>query len=163
MSRDVISFRALAEKLWRPFVASIVDGTYGTRDFSKLMVAKRALFQNEEMLVERTSVKPLANASASPAKGQYPPNNKVASELMLCLAQNELHYVSKYLLCAAYLASYNPTRTDATFFMRSNDKKRRKKGGGGARHGRPSQNRKVRTRVMIEPLFSPIRSAQKSP
>ena len=30
----------------------IVDGTYGTRDFSKLMVLKRPLFQTEKWLVQ---------------------------------------------------------------------------------------------------------------
>jgi len=52
-ARDIISFRSLAERLWKPFVAPILDGTYGTRDFSRLMVAKRALFQGEEQLINR--------------------------------------------------------------------------------------------------------------
>ncbi|KAH0559406.1 hypothetical protein GP486_004077 [Trichoglossum hirsutum] len=51
-ARDIVSFRALAEKLWRPFVQPIVDGTYGTRDFSRLMVLKRPLFQTEKWLVQ---------------------------------------------------------------------------------------------------------------
>jgi len=52
-ARDIISFRSLAERLWKPFVAPILDGTYGTRDFSRLMVAKRALFQGEKQLINR--------------------------------------------------------------------------------------------------------------
>jgi origin recognition complex subunit 5 len=51
-ARDIVSFRALAEKLWKPFVQPIVDGAYGTRDFSKLMVLKRPLFQTERWLVQ---------------------------------------------------------------------------------------------------------------
>lgn len=63
-ARDILSFRSLADKLWRPFVASIVDGTYGTRDFSRLMVAKRALFQGEEQLIDRPVVTRADNANA---------------------------------------------------------------------------------------------------
>lgn len=48
MRRDVVSFRSVADRLWRPFATPIVDGTYGTRDFSKLLVAKRHLFNTEE-------------------------------------------------------------------------------------------------------------------
>jgi len=64
-ARDIMSFRLLADKLWRPFVASIVDGTYGTRDFSRLMVAKRALFQGEEQLIDRPVAKGEAGLTAT--------------------------------------------------------------------------------------------------
>lgn len=49
-ARDLVTFRSVCYKLWRPFVQPIVDGQIGTRDFSRLVVSKRALFQNEEIL-----------------------------------------------------------------------------------------------------------------
>lgn len=68
-ARDVVSFRHLAEKLWRPFVASIIDGTYGTRDFSRLMVAKRGLFQSEDMLIDRVVPQKATETFNDSAKG----------------------------------------------------------------------------------------------
>lgn len=51
-ARDIVTFKSILDKLWRPFVQPIVDGTYGTRDFSKLMVAQRKIFQAESCLLD---------------------------------------------------------------------------------------------------------------
>lgn len=145
---DVVSLHALCEKLWPSFTSQIADGTLTTGDFAKLMVAKRALFQTEDMLVDSV-VAPLAQST--PASS---PNF------------SDLPYYSKYLLCAAYLASYNSARQDSLFFMRSTDRKRRRRGGGGdggggavaktngsnlaaASHaGRQAKNRKIPRRLL---------------
>jgi origin recognition complex subunit 5 len=49
-ARDLVTFRSVCYKLWWSFVQPIVDGQIGTRDFSRLVVSKRSLFQNEEIL-----------------------------------------------------------------------------------------------------------------
>lgn len=51
-ARDIISFRDVCERLWNPFVQPVVDGNYGVRDFMKLMVKNRGLFQGEAALIE---------------------------------------------------------------------------------------------------------------
>ena len=43
---------------------------------------------------------------------------------------HDLPYYSKFLLCAAYLASYNPPRADALLFTKAGEGKKRKRGGG---------------------------------
>ncbi|KAI9774908.1 MAG: hypothetical protein M1840_000124 [Geoglossum simile] len=131
-ARDIVSFRALAEKLWRPFVQPIVDGTYGTRDFSKLMVLKRPLFQTERWLVQGI------------VEG--------AEEGVALKHTHDLAYYSKYLLCAAYLASYNPARLDPIYFMKSSEKKRKRKGGGGA-SGRVAKHRKIQRKLLGPQAF----------
>jgi origin recognition complex subunit 5 len=70
-ARDILSFRSVAEKLWRPFVAPIVDGMFGTRDFSRLMVAKRALFQSEDVLLDRVVLKVEGATTSAVSKGNY--------------------------------------------------------------------------------------------
>jgi len=52
-ARNILSLASACERLWEPFVQPVRDGLYGTRDFSKLIVRKRALFQGESALVER--------------------------------------------------------------------------------------------------------------
>jgi origin recognition complex subunit 5 len=134
-ARDIVSFKRVADKLWTSFVKPIIDGDYGTRDFSKLMVARRSLFQGEEALIER--IVDIPNASESGA-------------LTLRKVSHDLPLYSKYLLCAAYLASYNPARLDPTFFMKAHASKRKRRGGGGGTPGRPSKHRKI-SRTLLGP------------
>jgi origin recognition complex subunit 5 len=149
-ARDIVSFRALAEKLWRPFVQPIVDGTYGTRDFSKLMVLKRPLFQTERWLVQGI----VEGAEEGVALKRmvafnYPQKCWIRSALT-DTDTHDLAYYSKYLLCAAYLASYNPARLDPIYFMKGSEKKRKRKGGGGP-SGRVAKHRKVTSRPIYLP------------
>ena len=51
-ARDVSSLKDVCERLWRPFVKPILDGSYGVREFSKLMIKNRTLFQGESALIE---------------------------------------------------------------------------------------------------------------
>lgn len=51
-ANDIVSFRSLCERLWRPFVAPVVDGTCGARNLSRLLVLKRDIFKDESVLSE---------------------------------------------------------------------------------------------------------------
>ncbi|KAL0259163.1 hypothetical protein SLS55_006668 [Diplodia seriata] len=143
-ARDVVGFGALADKLWDAFVGPIRDGAFGTRDFSRLLVHRRALFQSEAALVDRVVVAAPQEADESVSK------TKVT---------HDLPYFSKYLLCAAYLASYNPARQDGVYFMKASAAKRRKKGGGTAatpnRRNAGSQHRKI-SRHLLTPSAFPL-------
>ena len=68
-AQDLVSFRWLAEKLWRLFAISIEDGSYGVKDFSKLMIAKRQLFQSESVLQRNIAITSGDSASKNSAKG----------------------------------------------------------------------------------------------
>lgn len=52
VARDVVSFREVCLRLWKPFIQPVLDGHYGAREFSKLMVKNRGLFQSEWALVD---------------------------------------------------------------------------------------------------------------
>ncbi|KAL1311105.1 hypothetical protein AAFC00_001310 [Neodothiora populina] len=123
-ARDLVSFRSIADKLWRPFVQPIVDGNYGTRDFSKLLVSQRRLFQSENVLLDNVI------------------EDSVDDDATIQDATHELPLCSKWLLCAAYLASFNPARQDPVHFMKMSERKRRKRGGGTAVR-RESKARKI--------------------
>ncbi|KAI4835260.1 hypothetical protein E4T45_10005, partial [Aureobasidium sp. EXF-8846] len=135
-ARDIVAFKSILDKLWRPFVQPIVDNTYGTRDFSKLMVAQRKLFQAESCLLDSVIDEPQADTN------------------MLTDVTHDLPYYSKWLLCAAYLASFNPPRQDNIYFMKATERKRRRK-GGGAVAGRETKNRKI-PRHLLSPSPFPL-------
>lgn len=135
-ARDLLSFRCLCFKLWRPFVAPIVKGDFGTRDFSRLLVHQRRLFQDDSVLLDSIIAAPSTTTNRlSPGSSNLP-------------------YMTTHLLLAAYLASHNPPKTDSVYFMKTLDhSRRRKKRGGGTPkpRGRLSQTRKV-SRHLLPPL-----------
>jgi origin recognition complex subunit 5 len=128
-------------KLWRPFVAPVVAGQFGTRDFSRLLVHQRRLFQEEGVLLDS-----LLSNTEDGAETAVKVTDKT----------HELPYYAKWLLIAASLASFNPSRMDALYFMKSTEKKRKKKGGGTARSGggRASQHRKVPRHLLAPSAFT---------
>jgi origin recognition complex subunit 5 len=133
-ARDLVSFRRVARELWRPFVRPIENGTVGTRDFARLINANRALLQSEGVLVDRIVHSEEENDKTNDAKREA--------------HKHELSYYQKYLLCAAYLASYTPARQDATFFMKSTEKRKRRRGGAVA-SSRTPKHRKVSGTIQI--------------
>jgi origin recognition complex subunit 5 len=141
--RDIISFRLLCLRLWPKFVAPVLDGSQTATPFSKLLVANRSLFQNDNVLVPSI-------ISGKSAKSASQTNSKQQG------VGTQLPYYSRLLLVAAYLASFNPSRTDQLFFMKSAAAKRRKKGGGTAlTKGRPgvTKHRKISRKLLGPQAF----------
>jgi origin recognition complex subunit 5 len=72
-ARDLRSFKSLCNKLWRPFVQPIIDGQFGTRDFSKLLVSRKSVFQNESALsgTSMTGQQNIQSKTASKRPGKF--------------------------------------------------------------------------------------------
>lgn len=68
-ARDLGSFKLLAERLWKPFITPVLDGTFAPGDFSRLLVSRRALFQDESTLVDSIISKTTGEKSKLTAKG----------------------------------------------------------------------------------------------
>lgn len=148
-ARDIVSFRSIAEKLWRPFVQPIVDGTFGTRDFSRLLVTQRRLFQVDSALLDEV----VGNADDGAMDGSVNSFSITRSALIETVT-HDLPLYSKWLLAASYLASFNPARLDPVHFMKATERKRRKRGGGTAA-GRVSKTRKI-PRHLLSPNPFPL-------
>ena len=141
VARDLVAFRDACYKLWRPFVAPIVKGEFGTRDFTRLVVSQRRLFQEETVLLD--SIVSAPSNPTEPQQGSPPKPTPKAKP-------HHLPYYAKWLLIAAYLASYTPTKLDPILFMKTSDRKKRKKSAG-----RPAQTRKV-PRHLLAPSAFPL-------
>lgn len=122
--RDLVSFRNTAMRLWRDFVKPVVDGTFGTRDFSRLMVNRRHLFQVEDAVLDRIISQ--QNIPENAANG-LPSTPSARALVKRKTIQHDLPYYTTHLLISAYLASYNPSRTDTTYFMKHTDKRKNKR------------------------------------
>lgn len=109
------------------------------------MVHRRALFQSEDALLEKTVAQPKTKIGADDAQ---PASKKVEPK-------QKLPYYTTYILIAAYLASYNPSRTDSVYFMKAAERRRRKKGGGTSASGGPGRGRKPMHRKIPRHLLTP--------
>lgn len=145
-ARDLVSFRALCDRLWPLFVAPIVAGDYGTRDFSKLVVAKRSLLRSEDALV--CSIVPSTSSTPLPHSTRTTAATEAAAA-----KRHDLPYYSKLLLIAAYLASYNPARQDATYFMKSATDRKKKRQQRKSTAAGEAKNRKIARRLLGPQTF----------
>ena len=113
--------RSLCLRLWPKFVRPILDGTHSGKEFSKVVVVSKYLFQDEAALVPSIIFEPKTT------NGTLLPHIKPQGMAY------QLPYYSRILLVAAYFASHNKHATDQLFFMKGAAAKRRKKGGGTAK------------------------------
>jgi origin recognition complex subunit 5 len=148
--RDIVSFRSVCLRLWPKFVAPVLDGSQAATPFSRLLVANRSLFQNDNVLIPSIVFGASNRPATTTASAQTQTNGKLEG------IGTQLPYHSRLLLVAAYLASFNPPRTDQLFFMKSAAAKRRKKGGGTALpKGRPgaTKYRKISRKLLGPQAF----------
>jgi len=134
--------RSLCLRLWPKFVRPILDGTHSAKEFSKVMVVSKYLFQDETALVPSILFEPRTS------NGALLPHMK--SQGMA----SQLPYYSRLLLVAAYFASHNKPATDQLFFMKGAAAKRRKKGGGTAKSRTSlSKHRKISRKLLGPQAF----------
>ncbi|CAF9933512.1 MAG: hypothetical protein HETSPECPRED_008678 [Heterodermia speciosa] len=137
-ARDITSFRSVCSQLWKPFTEPILKGDYGVREFAKLMVRNRALFQSEAALT-----KSIITPNTSPT----------SSKSAVVKALLALPFYSAYLLVAAYLASYNPPRLDQTFFTKTSERRKRRRAPPSTPNHRKIKNRKINRRLLGPQAF----------
>ncbi|KAI9800412.1 MAG: hypothetical protein M1833_003298 [Piccolia ochrophora] len=150
---DVLSMRRFASRLWPAFVAPVVGSEpqfpRGVKDFSRLVVANRGLFQGEQGVREGIFGGAWVGTGVGGEDGA-----KVGTKVAV---EHDLPYYTKFLICAAYLASYNPAKQDGVFFMKTSEMKKRRKGGrksgAGKGKGRREKHRKIQRHLLGPQTF----------
>ncbi|CAK7197744.1 hypothetical protein SEUCBS139899_000392 [Sporothrix eucalyptigena] len=152
-SRTLPAFREACTALWPKFTASILAGTHGPREFSKLLIASRVYFQDESLLDPGFVVAPAPQAQlqiqAQPQvqdSTDAPAENPLTARHLATLLPSTARL---FLLCA-YLASHNATRHDMTLFSTyHHGGKKRRRGGMGGGAGRPrTKHRKIARKLL---------------
>lgn len=153
--RDLLSFRSCATKLWRPFVEPIVSGQFGTRDFSRLIINRRHLFQVEDSVLDRIikDTEPDKTATTNGTSEPTTPSKRRVTKMMI----HTLPFYTTHLLIAAYLASYNPARTDVTYFMKHTDKRKGKRRAPSTSVSNAMKARKISRHLLTPSPFPPDR------
>ncbi|TGZ85039.1 hypothetical protein EX30DRAFT_353195 [Ascodesmis nigricans] len=133
-ARSLTQFRDAVEKNWAPFVEPIAKGDYGLKQFSSLLVLNKDMFRRENTIID----------TVIPAS---------TTERPFTVKSHDLPHYSKYLVCAAYLASYNQSRHDALVFAKGREGKKKRRGGRAG--GRVGKKRKI-ARRLLGPTGFPI-------
>jgi origin recognition complex subunit 5 len=159
-SRTLPSFRQACCRLWPRFTAPVVVGTYAPKEFSKLLVAGRTLFQDESLLNPSIlSARPPIDNKDAPTNGHStlavakPPSSSSSALDLTAL----LPTVARLLLLSAYMASHNVIRHDLTLFSTYYHGRKRRRGGGGGgggghtgggHRGSASKHRKIARKLL---------------
>lgn len=151
-SRSLPSFRASCRALWPRFSAPVVAGTYAPREFSKLLIAARALFQDESVL--NPSIVSFRSARAAPTATTTTTATTTSNTPPSALAPTDLSTLlpttARLLLLAAYLSSHNASRHDLTLFSTHHHarKRRRRRGLASSSTGPRPKHRKMARKLL---------------
>lgn len=135
-ARTLTRFLAAALKLWPRFVRPVVQGRMSATNISGLYLASKAAFADETLVID-TAVE------------DYTPPSSVET------AAQDLPTTSKYLLIAAYLASFSPAKHDHVLFT-THHAARRKKRGGLAKSGLSRAKKAKIPRRLLAPSPFPL-------
>ncbi|PQE24791.1 hypothetical protein CJF31_00008032 [Rutstroemia sp. NJR-2017a BVV2] len=139
--RDLLSFRTVCLQIWPTFIQPLLNGTYTSHQFSRLLIANRTLLQNDTPLTPSI----LSPTTTNPTSTPNAPNKLTT----------HLPYHTRLLLLACYLASHNPPRTDQHHFLRHTTAKRKKRGGGTALTATSSRPGVSKSRKISRKLLGP--------
>lgn len=142
-------------------------GTHRAREFSKLLVAARAYFQDEGVLEPgivlsghsrdaNTNGSVFAAASTTNGSNGHAPAKKGREETKATKdLATLLPPTARLLLVAAYLASHNAPRHDQTLFSTWHTGRRRRGGGGGGATGAIRASKRTKHRKIARKLLGP--------
>ncbi|KAI1453814.1 origin recognition complex subunit 5 C-terminus-domain-containing protein [Annulohypoxylon moriforme] len=149
-SRTLPGLARSCAALWPRFTAPVAAGTYRAREFTKLLVAARAYFQDEAVLEPGITLasKSTSTSTTNTSKPSSTTNGAKTGEKEWSRSTKDLATLlpptARLLLVAAYLASHNAPRHDQTIFSTWHSGRRRRGGGGIAQHTRVTKRTKHR-------------------
>ena len=127
------AFLRLVRALYPTFVSPIASGQVGPRDFTRLLVRQRGLFQSEAILLPSIHLGPTAlvdDEDDEVSDGEDEHYEQDSSAALTIQSELSLAPTALLLLTAAYLASHTPPRRDITHFSGTSDPGRRRRRGG---------------------------------
>ncbi|AOW01077.1 origin recognition complex subunit 5 C-terminus-domain-containing protein [Yarrowia lipolytica] len=109
-SSDVSLYKQIARRIWPVYVDPVITGSADMRETAKLYVQSQHIFSSE-----------FAVADSLVQPGMEEALKRKRNNEQDLTGSYDLPLHSKYILVAAYLASYNPERYDIRFFSKQKD------------------------------------------
>ncbi|CAO0796824.1 unnamed protein product [Mucor circinelloides] len=124
--KDINELRYFASLLFPVYIQPLKDGTVSPTEKAKLFKHAQPYFSEA---TEKLYLREISSAEWS----RETKDLDSAARHMGRSKEVELPFYSRFLLIAAYLASYNPPRFDVRYFAKSTNEATKKKRGGGTR------------------------------
>lgn len=147
---DIRLIKEIAKKLWQEFIDPVVKGRFEVEEFLSIYRENQELFTSERAVADKLISTSLINPSNSVTGTGS--GNETSNLLTTTISKsqgsiNELPLQSKYIICAAYLASYNPPRFDIRFFSRAKEARAKRRDTGRRKL------LKINPRLLAAPAF----------
>lgn len=132
---DLALLKSTLVRVWPHFIRPVLEGRRKLTDFRALYLDSEALFTSEFAVKDRLIDGTVDEESLGPAQprtvlSSLPGGIKSGSTETGPSSRHELPVQSKYLLIAAYLASYNPPRFDIRFFSKAKESRAKRRDTG---------------------------------
>ncbi|KAF5100070.1 hypothetical protein D0Z00_001407 [Geotrichum galactomycetum] len=145
---DIRLIKETAKQLWQEFIDPVVKGKFEVEEFLSIYRENQELFTSERAVTDKL-ISTSFIKSAQPAKKSSTDGTRLTTTA-ISKSQgsiNELPLQSKYIICAAYLASYNPPRFDIRFFSRAKEARAKRRDTGRRKM------LKINPRLLAAPAF----------
>lgn len=146
---DLRLIQATAKKLWPTFIAPVIKGKFEVSEFLAIYRENQDLFNTEAAVSDKLISGNLAAISRpSTSKSKSSTETKLVKiDTLINNSSYELPLQSKFIICAAYLASYNPPRFDIRFFSRAKEARAKRRDTGRRKL------LKINPRLLAAPAF----------
>ncbi|KAJ1836576.1 hypothetical protein IWW55_002159 [Coemansia sp. RSA 2706] len=141
---DLNELRHLVAMLYPKFVQPVFEGQATRSEFTRLFKLCQPYFSaaSERLYLREISTSEWQKYSAV-ASAATAPEDVTRSIYQMAESSEglDLPYYTKFLLIAAFLASYNPTRLDAQYFSRAKAPTKRRTKGAAAQNAQDAKDR----------------------
>jgi origin recognition complex subunit 5 len=128
---DLRLLKETALRIWPHFIRPVLDGKHQLTDFRNIYLDNEALFTSEFAVKDRLIDGIIDDESFGPTNARNVKLGLPADQSVVTPSSRyELPIQSKYLLIAAYLASYNPPRFDIRFFSKAKEARAKRRDTG---------------------------------
>ncbi|KAG2209209.1 hypothetical protein INT47_005501 [Mucor saturninus] len=151
--KDINELRYFAALLFPLYIKPIEEGTVLPNEKAKLFKYAQPYFAEA---TEKLYLREISSAEWSQETKDLDDTLGSFLSSKVGRAEFELPFYTRFLLIAAYLASYNPPRFDVRYFAKASEERSKKKGGGTRKGGRVDKLGGKMRQQLLGPKIFPV-------
>lgn len=156
--KDINELRYFASLLFPLYIKPIREGIAQVHEKSKLFTYAKPYFieATDKLYLREVSSAEWSQETKDLTTLEDKNMGLFLSSSKVGRAEFELPYYTKFLLIAAYLASYNPPRFDVRYFAKASEERKKKKGGGTRKGARVDKLGGKMRQQLLGPKIFPV-------
>ncbi|RUS17862.1 origin recognition complex subunit 5-like protein [Endogone sp. FLAS-F59071] len=151
--KDLNELRHLVSLLFPRYLQPVLDGIAQRSESAKLFKLAQPYFVEA---TDKLYLREISSAEWAKRSSSSSTSATEASTVVNTRADFDLPYYTKFLLIAAFLASYNPPRLDVRYFAKVGEEKGKRRKGGGAKRGRVDKTGGKMRQQLLGPKAFPV-------